>query len=187
MAQVRRDLHLSSHWGSAVRHSLTHLKGGHLCLPGPHGRQPPGADRGPHLVEQHERTLVGRSLSPPILLLRQKTGTPKAEAEACFQQALDVARRQEAKSLELRAASPSVASGSSRASAPKPMLLAPIYGWFTEGFETADLEAKALLENSGDNPHVPPAATDGPTRRLLPHGPRVYAMMEVRLETRAEP
>ena len=41
-----------------------------------------------------------------------------------------------------------VACGSSRASGPKPTtLLAPIYGWFTEGFDTADLqEAKALLE-----------------------------------------
>ena len=39
------------------------------------------------------------------------------------------------------------ACGSSRASAPKPSLLAPIYGWFTEGFDTADLQdAKALLE-----------------------------------------
>ena len=43
---------------------------------------------------------------------------------------------------------PELACGSSRASAPKPAtLLAPIYGWFTEGFDTADLqEAKALLE-----------------------------------------
>ena len=70
------------------------------------------------------------------------------EAEACFQQALDIARRQQAKSLELRAAMSLAACGSSRASAPKPtQLLAPIYGWFTEGFDTADLqEAKALLE-----------------------------------------
>ena len=46
---------------------------------------------------------------------------------------------------------PELACGSSRASAPKPtQLLAPIYGWFTEGFDTADLqEAKALLEELG--------------------------------------
>ena len=82
-----------------------------------------------------------------VLLLRQ-TGTPQAEAEACFQQALDVARRQEAKSLELRAAM-SLArlwqQQDKRAEAYD--LLAPIYGWFTEGFDTADLqEAKTLLD-----------------------------------------
>jgi predicted ATPase len=82
------------------------------------------------------------------VLLLQQPGTPPAEAEACFQHALDVARRQEAKALELRAAM-SLArlwqqqgkQGEARE------LLAPIYGWFTEGFDTADLqEAKALLE-----------------------------------------
>jgi len=70
------------------------------------------------------------------------------EAEACFHQAFDVARRQQAKSLELRAA-----ISLSRLWQPqgKPdaarHLLAESYGWFTEGFDTADLrEAKALLE-----------------------------------------
>jgi len=70
-----------------------------------------------------------------------------AEAEACFQRALDVARRQQAKSLELRAAlslSRLWQRQGKRDEARE--LLAPIYGWFTEGFETADLqEAKALL------------------------------------------
>ena len=70
------------------------------------------------------------------------------EAEACFHQALDVARRQQAKSWELRAAT-SLArlwqQQGKRAEAHQ--LLAPTYGWFTEGFDTADLqEAKALLE-----------------------------------------
>jgi predicted ATPase len=76
---------------------------------------------------------------------------PKArpeEVEACFQQALDIARRQEAESLELRAAMSLVRlwqQQGKRAAAYE--LLAPIYGWFTEGFDTADLhEAKALLE-----------------------------------------
>src|SRR4029450_9280121 len=82
-----------------------------------------------------------------VLLLRQP-GTPQAEAEACFQHALDVARTQQAKSLELRAAM-SLArlwqQQGKRAAAHD--LLAPIYGWFTEGFDTADLqEAKALLD-----------------------------------------
>ena len=82
-----------------------------------------------------------------VLLLRQP-GTPQAEAEAWLQRALDVARRQEAKSLELRAAmslSRLWQQQGKRAEAYE--LLAPIYGWFTEGFDTADLqEAKALLD-----------------------------------------
>jgi len=70
------------------------------------------------------------------------------DAETCFQQALDVSRQQQAKSLELRAAM-SLArlwqhQGKRQAAYD---LLAPIYGWFTEGFDTMDLqEAKALLE-----------------------------------------
>jgi class 3 adenylate cyclase/predicted ATPase len=70
------------------------------------------------------------------------------EAEACFQQSLDVAHRQQAKSLELRAAmslSRLWQRQGKRGEAQQ--LLAPIYGWFTEGFDTADLqEAKALLD-----------------------------------------
>ena len=71
----------------------------------------------------------------------------QAEAEACFQQALTVARRQEAKSLELRAAmSLSRLWRRQGKRAEAYALLAPLYGWFTEGFDTADLqEAKALL------------------------------------------
>jgi len=101
------------------------------------------------LVEQHEERYWEAEVCRlrGVLLLRQP-GTPQAEAEACFQQALDVARRQQAKSLELRTAM-SLAhlwqQQGKRAAARD--LLAPIYGWFTEGFDTADLqEAKALLE-----------------------------------------
>ena len=80
-------------------------------------------------------------------LLLHHAGTRPGEAEACFQQALAIARRQEAKSLELRAAM-SLArlwqQQGKRAEAHE--LLAPTYSWFTEGFDTADLqEAKALL------------------------------------------
>jgi predicted ATPase len=71
-----------------------------------------------------------------------------AEAETCFRQALDVARHQQAKSWELRAAM-SLAHLWQQQGKPTEAreLLAPIYSWFTEGFDTADLqEAKALLE-----------------------------------------
>ena len=75
------------------------------------------------------------------------------EAEACFVKALDVARRQHAKSLELRAAT-SVARLWQRQG--KLMearkLLSEVYHWFTEGFETKDLEeAKALLDELAAN------------------------------------
>ena len=85
-------------------------------------------------------------LKGELLLQQAVPDTP--QVEACFQQALDVARRQEAKSLELRAAT-SLArlwqQQGKRAEAYE--LLAPVYGWFTEGFATADLqEAKALLD-----------------------------------------
>jgi predicted ATPase len=80
------------------------------------------------------------------LLLQHATGSGD-EAEAYFCQALNIARHQQAKSLELRAAM-SLARLWQRQGkrAEAHALLAPIYGWFTEGFDTADLqEAKALL------------------------------------------
>jgi predicted ATPase len=82
-----------------------------------------------------------------VLLLRQ-TGTSQAEAEAWLQRALAVARRQEAKSLELRAAMSLSRLWQQQGKRDEAQaLLAPIYGWFTEGFDTADLqEAKALLD-----------------------------------------
>jgi class 3 adenylate cyclase len=73
------------------------------------------------------------------------------EAEACFRQALDIARRQHAKSLELRAAiSLSRLWQWQGKSAAARELLAGIHGWFTQGFDTADLQAaKALLDTLG--------------------------------------
>jgi class 3 adenylate cyclase/predicted ATPase len=71
----------------------------------------------------------------------------EAEAEACFQKAIEIARRQQAKSLELRAAmSLSRLWQQQGKQAEARLLLSEIYGWFTEGFDTKDLqEAKALL------------------------------------------
>jgi predicted ATPase len=81
-------------------------------------------------------------------LLLQQTGTPQAEVETWLQQALDVARRQEARSLELRAAiSLSRLWHQQGKQKEAHDLLAEVYAWLTEGFDTADLqEAKALLE-----------------------------------------
>jgi predicted ATPase len=84
------------------------------------------------------------------LLLRQ-LGPDAQEAEGCLHQALDIARRQEATSLELRAAMSLARLWQQQGKqAEAYALLAPIYGWFTEGFDTADLqEAKALLDELG--------------------------------------
>jgi predicted ATPase len=104
------------------------------------------------LMEQQEERWWEAEVSRlrGVLLLRQ-TGTSQAEAEAWLQRALDVAHRQEAKSLELRAAmSLSRLWQQQGKQAEARALLAPVYGWFTEGFDTADLqEAKALLEELG--------------------------------------
>jgi predicted ATPase len=71
-----------------------------------------------------------------------------ATAEACFHQALTIARRQQAKTLELRAAISLARLWQQQGQRAEALeLLAPVYSWFTEGFDTPDLrEAKALLE-----------------------------------------
>jgi predicted ATPase len=82
-------------------------------------------------------------------LLRQKTTEVACgEAEACFRRALAIARRQQAKALELRAAMSlaRLCQKQNRQAEARPML-AECYNWFTEGFDTPDLqEARALLE-----------------------------------------
>jgi predicted ATPase len=81
-------------------------------------------------------------------LLLQQSAAQQGEAEESLHQALTVARRQEAKSLELRSAMSLSRLWQQQGKRIEAYdLLAPIYGWFTEGFDTADLrEAKALLE-----------------------------------------
>jgi predicted ATPase len=82
-----------------------------------------------------------------VLLLRQAVPDGQG-AESAWRQSLDVAHRQEAKALELRAAVSLTRLWQRQGKRDEAReLLAPIYGWFTEGFDTADLqEAKALLE-----------------------------------------
>jgi predicted ATPase len=81
------------------------------------------------------------------LLLKQEP-PDTLQAEHCFEQALTVARDRQAKSWELRAATSMARlwhqqGGNDEARA----LLAPVYDWFTDGFDTADLQdAKALLD-----------------------------------------
>ena len=95
---------------------------------------------------QHFRDAGLHHLKGELLLATDPASS--AEAETLIRRALDIARAQEAKSLELRAAT-SLARLWQRQGkrAEARALLAPIYGWFTEGFDTRDLvEAKALLD-----------------------------------------
>jgi len=93
-----------------------------------------------HMWEAELRRLEGE--------LRSAQGASPADVESCFEQALATARGQSAKSFELRA---SISLARLRRDQGKHAearaLLAPVYGWFTEGFDTRDLkEAKALLD-----------------------------------------
>jgi len=98
-------------------------------------------------VKKGSRHKVQRCKTPAPKHLTSNTPA-EAEAEACFHQAIEVAQHQQAKSLELRA-TVSLArlwqwQGKKK---PAQRMLAKFYGWFTEGFDTKDLqEAKALLE-----------------------------------------
>jgi predicted ATPase len=80
--------------------------------------------------------------------LLREGGTQARDAEASFQEALSVARAQGTKSWELRAAASLARLWAEQGKRQQGYdLLAPVYGWFTEGFDTADLtEAKALLD-----------------------------------------
>lgn len=87
---------------------------------------------------------AGMGSSQAVLTLKSML----SEAEACFHQSIDVARKQSAKSWELRGAM-SLGRLWERQGREKEAqrMVAEVYGWFTEGFDTRDLkEAKALLE-----------------------------------------
>jgi predicted ATPase len=81
------------------------------------------------------------------LLLKHGGSNTGAEAERCFRQALDIARVQSAKSWELRSATSLARLWRDQGERQKASsLLTPVYGWFTEGFDTQDLrDAKGLL------------------------------------------
>src|SRR5215813_9920444 len=85
-------------------------------------------------------------------LLLQQTADNHAEAESCFHHAINIARFQQAKSFELRAATSLARLLQQQGKRQEAHdLLAPVYHWFTEGFDTADLQdAKAVLEELED-------------------------------------
>jgi predicted ATPase len=84
-------------------------------------------------------------------LLLKRNDLNRAQAQTCFRRAIEISRKQSAKSFELRATmsfTRLLASEGRREEARA--MLAEIYNWFTEGFDTADLkDAKALLDQLG--------------------------------------
>jgi predicted ATPase len=113
------------------------------------------SERGDMLAEAHrlqgELLLQSRAQKPDsgAVMLHAISHQPAAEgAEACFHQALTIARRQQARSWELRAAmSLSRLWQQQGKHAEARHLLAEVYSWFTEGFDTPDLrQARALLD-----------------------------------------
>jgi predicted ATPase len=97
-------------------------------------------------------------------LLMQSTNHA-AEAVTCFQQALVLARRQQAKSLELRAAMSLARLWQRQGTrAEAHALLASIYGWFTEGFGTADLQDAAVLLDELGGKHGQAPCVETPER-----------------------
>jgi tetratricopeptide (TPR) repeat protein len=101
-----------------------------------------------HMETTYEQTFKAEAYRLKGELLRSLSRDYHEEAEICFHQALTIARRQQAKSWELRAAtSLSCLWQQQGKRAEARQLLAPIYGWFTKGFDTVDLqEAKTLLD-----------------------------------------
>ncbi len=84
-------------------------------------------------------------------ILLERHPAVQEEAEACFRRALEVAREQQARSFELRAATSLARLWQRQGKCTEAReLLQPVYDWFTEGFDTPDLkDAKALLEELG--------------------------------------
>ena len=106
------------------------------------------SDRGTRAGGRERRTCLRcKSLSAPGRTSLQGKEAQFEEAEASFQKALNVARQQEAKSFELRAATSLARLWQRQGKTTEAHeLLTPVYNWFTEGFDTADLkDAKALL------------------------------------------
>ena len=100
------------------------------------------------LVETGERWYAPELHRLKGALLLQQTPDNSASAASRFQHALDLARNQQARSFELRTATSLARLWQRQGNHQEAYdLLAPVYGWFTEGFDTADLrDAKALLD-----------------------------------------
>ena len=124
------------------------MVGEKCCLGSSHGRLRTRRER---ITAESNRTLPGveaevHRIAGEIALLSPEPDA--AKAEGYFNHALTVARAQEAKSWELRAAMSMARLWRDQGKPQQALeLIAPVYGWFTQGFDTRDLkEAKTLLD-----------------------------------------
>ena len=105
--------------------------------------------KGELTLQQESQKAKGKSQKAKITDPRPLTPDSHAQAEACFLRAIAIARKQQAKSWELRATTSLARLCQQQGkTAEAHQMLSAIYGWFTEGFDTKDLqEAKALLDS----------------------------------------
>jgi predicted ATPase len=111
------------------------------------------AERGLSVIEQTGARMSAAELYRLKGEAWLSRGAPfEAQAQACFEQAIGIARQQEARSWELRAVTSLARLLAQRGRRDDARtMLAETYGWFTEGFDTPDLkDAKALLEELND-------------------------------------
>jgi predicted ATPase len=108
-----------------------------------------------HLELAHDHLMLPFHPAQHVELLLAQDASNAAPAEKSFRTAIEISRKQHAESWELRATmslARLLAKRGRRDDARK--MPAQIYGWFTEGFETADLkEVKALLDELNASPH----------------------------------
>jgi len=104
--------------------------------------------KGELTLQQESQKSKAKTQKSKVTDPRSPTPDPQGEAEACFLRAIEIARKQQAKSLELRATTSLARLWQQQGKRKEAhAMLAEIYHWFTEGFDTKDLqEAKALLE-----------------------------------------
>lgn len=101
------------------------------------------------LTLQQQFKVQNSEFKVPSLHLRAPDAKGETEAEECFLKAIEISRKQQAKSLELRATTSLARLKRQQGKQDEALnMLSEIYGWFTEGFATKDLqEAKALLDS----------------------------------------
>jgi class 3 adenylate cyclase/predicted ATPase len=128
----------------------THRLKGELLLK--HHAQESGADHTGAATLRAHKSRRRRDKESSLPIASRIVDSNAAQAQSCFERAIEVARKQNAKSFELRATmslARLLAKQGRRDEARA--TLADIYGWFTEGFDTADLkDAKALLDELGN-------------------------------------
>ena len=149
MAQMTQGLQAYHATGAAIRrpHFLALLAEGHSTIGQPETGLTMLTEALALVDTTGERWYEPELYRLKGILLLQQSSNNQAEAEHCFHHALDLTRHQQAKSFELRTATSLARLWQQQGKRQEAHdLLAPLYEWFTEGFDTADLqEAKALL------------------------------------------